>query len=420
MRYFCSFMLLVLYPFFSSAQTNYKPGYVVTLKGDTLHGFIDYRVWDTNPNFISFKQAATDVKIQKLSTEEIGFFSVDNLESYRKYSGRISMDQTDPNHIINGRDSSFRTADVFLKILQKGKRLTLFEYSDDIKSRFYIAENPAGLPYELDYKTYNNSDAENTSGKTVTESTYMRQLYAIALKNGLLTDALQVDIEHSGYVLSDILKIVSNMNGISKAEYKEKYNEKNISLFASVALSVTRITPFGYYKNSGGKAETSYLPAVSFGLNFFAISNRLIFRIEGMISENQYKSIYIYTGSPYIPVRYSYNQLCFAFTPQVIYNFYTKNDFAVFAGAGLAITFDKYPNATYDLNYENTKVTNASLNLAGFFSTFNTPLLFKAGIKLNKKFGIFVNYFTSTRATQDLYFNLNSSAIQAGLSYTFN
>jgi len=38
-------LIFILLPFISTAQTNYKPGYVVTLTGDTLHGFIDYKEW---------------------------------------------------------------------------------------------------------------------------------------------------------------------------------------------------------------------------------------------------------------------------------------------------------------------------------------------------------------------------------------
>jgi hypothetical protein len=37
-------------------QENYLKGYIVRLTGDTLHGFIDYRNWDRNPDKISFKE----------------------------------------------------------------------------------------------------------------------------------------------------------------------------------------------------------------------------------------------------------------------------------------------------------------------------------------------------------------------------
>ena len=58
MKHFNKLLLsLFLLPFFSVAQSNYKPGYVVTSKGDTIHGFIDLQAWDSNPTAISFKPA---------------------------------------------------------------------------------------------------------------------------------------------------------------------------------------------------------------------------------------------------------------------------------------------------------------------------------------------------------------------------
>ena len=49
-------LFFLLFPFFTNAQSNYKPGYLVTIKGDTLHGLIDYRQWDNNPGAVAFKK----------------------------------------------------------------------------------------------------------------------------------------------------------------------------------------------------------------------------------------------------------------------------------------------------------------------------------------------------------------------------
>jgi hypothetical protein len=37
--------LLLFLPFLSLAQSNYKRGYVITPKGDTLRGYIDFKEW---------------------------------------------------------------------------------------------------------------------------------------------------------------------------------------------------------------------------------------------------------------------------------------------------------------------------------------------------------------------------------------
>jgi len=58
--------LLILAPLFSKAQSNYKPGFIVSLKGDTTYGFINYREWKLTPNQIDFKTAITDAVEKKL------------------------------------------------------------------------------------------------------------------------------------------------------------------------------------------------------------------------------------------------------------------------------------------------------------------------------------------------------------------
>src|ERR1700751_294703 len=87
-----------LLPLFSVAQSNYKPGYVVTLAGDTVKGFIDYRAWDSNPTDIYFKSAITDrdQKTYRLST--ISYFNIDRVVAYKKYTVNISTDATNIAH----------------------------------------------------------------------------------------------------------------------------------------------------------------------------------------------------------------------------------------------------------------------------------------------------------------------------------
>ena len=52
-------------PLCSLAQSNYTAGYVVTVKGDTLHGYIDFREWYINPSFIDFKTLLLQIKMPK-------------------------------------------------------------------------------------------------------------------------------------------------------------------------------------------------------------------------------------------------------------------------------------------------------------------------------------------------------------------
>jgi len=41
------------------AQSNFLTGHFINIAGDTIHGEIDYRNWDKNPNKITFRNLET-------------------------------------------------------------------------------------------------------------------------------------------------------------------------------------------------------------------------------------------------------------------------------------------------------------------------------------------------------------------------
>lgn len=429
-------LLIFLLPLFVNAQSNYKPGYVIGLKGDTAKGFIDYREWGSNPDAINFKTSLSVKESKKFTAGDITFFEVSGLESYQRYAGPISTDAIDPEHAGTTRDTSTKQIVTFLKVLQQGKRVTLYAYNDGLKPRFFIKDVSDQLPSELIYRVYTGSWNTNPSpnmayrDRTIYENVYFKQLFVLAAKYGVLTDTLSSEIQHADYYKQNLIKIVSKINGISDTEYKKKYDEHSkISFFASLAANFANIQPYGIYKSAGAKAATSTLPAISFGIDLWANPNtgKLRFALEGTVSGNSYNSIYIYTGSPYVPVRYSYNDTWFALSPQVVYNFYNAQNFKVFAGLGLAFTFHDY-KGDYDINYAGTVVNGAPLksdnflnNQGGgsFFDTFNYPVVLKAGVSFAGRLEIFGRYYTPCKISQDHYFLLNNTNTQIGLSYLF-
>ncbi|MBV8390239.1 MAG: hypothetical protein JO080_10605 [Mucilaginibacter sp.] len=223
-NFYKTLLAAFLLPALSYAQSNYKPGYVVNLKGDTLKGFIDYREWEANPDAIDFKSLLTDKESKKLTPSDISWFNIIGLDAYKRYSGRISMDATEKDHVGNSRDTSYRDATVFLRILQKGKNLVLYSYTDNVKTRFYTGETPEYTPVELAYRlyyNYSNDRVDGQKGVTVNENTYMKQLFALANKYEALNEALQRDIERANYTEDNIADIVSKINKISKTEYEK-------------------------------------------------------------------------------------------------------------------------------------------------------------------------------------------------------
>jgi hypothetical protein len=429
MKNFYKALLAVFFlPLMAFGQSNYKPGYVVTLKRDTLRGFIDYREWNSTPTSINFKTAVADTKAREFTPGEITFFNINGLEAYQRYTGPISMDATDVNHMSYSRDTSFRTATVFVKLLQKGNNLALYSYEDNLKLRFYIGEGPEYNLVELGYRLYYNYGGQtvnNQQGATVNENTYMKQLFALANKYKVLDDDLQQTIERMSYNSDDMLKIVSKINHISKKEYEKIHapGGPKFNLFLGVAANINNIsTPTGSpYYTAGGKSVTSTLPAVSFGINLFAnpSTRQLQFRLELGAAQSQFKSLYNSKVYPYIPMKASFDELAFSIAPQIIYNFYNAENLKVYAGAGLSFSYFKFSNQYLGSQSQPNSATDIQTNNPYFFNTADDSFILKAGVQFGIHWGICAQYLSNVSITRGGYFQLSSSDEQIGINYFF-
>jgi hypothetical protein len=128
----CLLALLAL-RFSASAQSNYIPGYLIKLEGDTLRGLLDDRGDAKNASEIRFKTTA-DAKSQNyLPTELKGYYS-----SNDKYyvARKINIEWA------NGQNQS--TA-VFLEQLVRGRANLYYykNYGDGI--RYFIEKDTSGL-----------------------------------------------------------------------------------------------------------------------------------------------------------------------------------------------------------------------------------------------------------------------------------
>ncbi|WP_426670766.1 hypothetical protein ACPPVU_05945 [Mucilaginibacter sp. McL0603] len=417
--FYKALLVLSFLPLITFAQSNYKPGYVVTLKGDTLRGFIDYREWNTNPTSINFKTAIADTKPRTLTPEDVSFFDINGMETYRCYAGPISMDATDKDHLSASLDTNFRQETVFFRVLQKGNNLALYAYIDNLKARFYIGEGPDYSPTELIYRVY------HVYGTMIhPENTYMKQLFALANKYQVLDSGLQWDIEHAGYNKDGMLDIVSKINHISKADKKKLGgNAPAFNLFLSAAVNITNfstVTGSSFY-NAGGRSNTSYLPAASFGINIFANPNtrRLQFRVEVGVAQGQFNSLYKLQVSPYIPFKASFNETAFSIAPQVIYNFYNGDNLKVYGGLGVSINYFKYSKPYLGSQSQPNSAADIETNEPYLFIASDDAFMFKAGVQFAKNWGIFAQYLTSVNITKNSYYQLSSTCEQVGINYFF-
>lgn len=238
--------LLCLVPAWATAQSNFQPASIVNSKGDTVRGTVDYGNWEYSPKSILFKPVGSGTP-QKLTAADVKFFSVSigQLAAFEGYAGRITTDNTEVNRISSGRDTSFKIDTVFLRVIQDGRKLKLFSYTDGQKTRFFIAENFIDRPRELTYRIYFDKEDADGVNHTVYETAFKGQLYDEAVKFGVMSAALKSNISRATYTEGDIAKIAAAINGIS-ADDLSKNNQKKIKPL-HIAIIAAAVVALAYW-----------------------------------------------------------------------------------------------------------------------------------------------------------------------------
>jgi hypothetical protein len=419
MKHFYKLLLpALLLPFFSNAQSNYKPGYVVTAKGDTLKGSVDLREWENNPHNVYFKN---QTGAENYTAKEISAFGISNV-TYDRYMGPISTDETNVSRLSTDRDTSYKQDTTFLKIIQRGANVTLFSYVDNLKSRYFIAENQNNRPYELIYRIYHTPDR---GVETHNENVFVSQLYELAQKYNPASDELRLNIEKSQYNGPELKKITEKINKMT-ADTRDYGTGSAIEFFAGAGVSINTMKLTGTFPFYNAPNNDAVWPTLSVGANIYTNSNvrQFAFRVEVLFTKNAYKSMVdVYYNQPEKPKSdYRFDQYIAAFYPQILYNIYNTNKLKFYLDMGLAFNLSKNTGNTFRNNFNGESSTNY-LSLNTYWITY--PV--KVGFVLNRKFDISVSYAFKTSLTDNMNheakvinnYSIDLTSIRAGINYNF-
>jgi len=395
----------MLLPFFSFAQSNFKPGYVVDLKGDTLKGNIDYREWEKNPRQVSFKSNAGAVAVY--TPQNARAFAVTGLEYYEKYIVRSSQDPSDITKLGGVADTTSRIDTVFLHTLIKGRYLSLYSYLDDIKARYYILEPGENEPTELAYHSYIDA---NGSVKHINR--YRIQLQNVAQKNNVNNTTLTGLLSQSEYSEHDLLRIAAAINGSDPAQFMNK-SQFGTRFFAGAGIDYNDMVFNGDITFADNYA---IFPKISGGIDLLTNKNtqQLIFRVEISLTGDQHNFNDTHEQSQLKVTQYTASLV-----PQVYYNFYNSQKLKIFGGGGVGVNFSAYP----DHYYTTIGGINASpikqANYPDYHMVWESWIV-KAGVILDKKVELYVGYSPGSTLT-DNYVNFTGSvtSYQAGVNFLF-
>jgi len=134
----------------SFCQEAYLPAYIVSLNGDTIQGFIDYRNWGTNPEYIAFKNSPeTEKTIYK--PIDIRSFGVKD-ERYVSAIVNTEISSRNTNTLEQNAILNIKVDTAFLQTMISGDKSLFYYKNRSGIDNFYIKnQNEFQL---LEYKKY--------------------------------------------------------------------------------------------------------------------------------------------------------------------------------------------------------------------------------------------------------------------------
>lgn len=407
-------------------QVNYQPGHVVSLQGDTLKGFIDYRNWEKNPKTISFRQNAEGGE-KSFGPLDIRSFSV----SGDRYESAIVKVETSSNRVgdMDDRpDLNIRIDTAFLQALvvdSNNRGLYLYNYGGDFQKQFYIRQ---GNEYELlIFKSYLLQNMNGTKG-IKNNNMYLNQL-ALYMKD---CPGIQSKMRKMSYNARSLKRLFDSYYSCTQA--KPGYEIKHTKILETGVLAGGSQSSVDFsVKNVSMPSLTT--PAFSSSLSFtgglyfalvaprnhgrWSLNNELVYssyKVDGTYyrvytSETRYD--YIYTK-----LEYSYLKL-----NTMIRFKYPVGRFFVFANIGISNGYmlsgsdyqrnvRRYPSSSSEQVAEGVVFTNG-------VERYETGYIGGAGLRY-EKYSIEARYEKSSGMVRYVGLGANVTKVSFLLTYRFS
>jgi len=385
------FSLIAIFgPILARAQSNYKPGLVVSNNGDTLKGWIDYRNWRVNPGKISFRANPADQSGTIYSVSDIRYFQVTGEDIYKRAMVRKDMRPVRLEALTKETKDSTITDTVFLRMLAEGPKLSLYELVD-FKDHYYIQE--AGKdPQELSL-IFNLSGEEGAMFLNEQDG-YRDQLreYLPAYDSTALNRA----ITRARYVQKDLTGIVIRLNGgaaVVTTPGSTGQQRGKIRFYISAGAAYSSLHNSGNQSKSpigGLNGKGTIAPVFSAGIDLQAARNLSDFtlRVEVGYSKFDYKA----EGYSNNPVTGERRQMSYAVKQQnispalsLLYNFLRTPASHFYGGIGVAYNLSSYTGNTYTNKSVATGSTADSItNYIDLLKSWPSIFL-RAGARINRQ-----------------------------------
>lgn len=252
------FLITILFLQTTYSQENWQHGYILKQDGDTVHGQIDYRDWEKNPDKIQFK-AQMDGETQSFTALDIRKFGVLS----ERYTGAIVQSEVSPSGTASLQYDpalQIKVDTTFLKVLFEGPKSLYYNKNSVGNDNFYIRQD---ADFELlAYKKYLKS-REGESAITENKR-YIGQL-TLYLDN---CPAIQSKLNSTRYNQKSLVRTFQHYYACIPSEIVFEYKPEKISTEIGAIAGAT----ISLLKFTGDNDVNAHLTRVDFGtsVNFTA------------------------------------------------------------------------------------------------------------------------------------------------------
>lgn len=210
--YFYAWLLMVIPCFntYSLHNQEFQEGYIINVQKDTLRGKIEYKNWNSNPEYIHF-QAFNSEQIATLRPDDILGFSVMN-EIYLSRQVEYDSSSRALKNLSTNSEFEMKEAQVFLRVLSFRPDVSLMVLKDRHERTNFFIETREGTLW-LKYKKYSN---ESVSPASISEKTvYRGQLISLLAS----CDNLENKIRNLRYEQKSMLKVFESYYQCTGSEH---------------------------------------------------------------------------------------------------------------------------------------------------------------------------------------------------------
>ncbi len=366
-------ILLIIFPLLTFAQRNYKDAILTDLSGVKRNILLDVKNWDINPSSIPYLSAgyASQGTANPSNTASI---AIGDVRFFERAIVKKSMNRIVYPDLPKFLDSTSVIDTVFLDLVTTGRNVSLYRYTDQLKTRFFIKLSD-GHYQELMYRMFYSAAIDFG---VETQNIFRDQLKGLMGQPSASNQLLSEKIAKAKYQLKD-LKEISILLNSNEVQFTQVTKSKR-SFSIGLGLNLSKFVYKGANVLGTSLASKPVTMVPVFGLSYSLDErNKSSFNAELAFSKEKVEFRGIDNHSEETK---RFTQYTYSISPSYRYNLFDRFKTKIFIGIGVRGDIHQYKDDV--VTYLSTEIPGAKVveyRDAGGFQGLSLAIPGSIGVK---------------------------------------